>query len=328
MCEFTGIDVGKEKFDVGWLRDVKTGKKKTKVFKNTAAGHQQTADWLLNNLKVPAESIVVTLEPTGVYHEALLYFLHGCGFQMMLVNPGKARKYAESINQVHKTDKLDAVTLACYGHAQHHQLPLWQPEAPEVRELKVMIRRLDALEKDLQREQNRQEASLVSLSSERVTQSIKEMIETLTAEIQRLQQDIDDHIDRFPELKCNRELLESVKGIGPVMSRELVYLFASKRFKSARQAAAYLGLIPRLNESGKRKGRTTLSKMGSARIRAKLYMAAVSAATHNPDIKAQKVRLLKAGKAKMQAIGAAMRKLIQICFGVIKHQSEYQPQLG
>lgn len=327
MCEFTGIDVSKEKFDVGWLRDVKTGKKKTKVFKNTRAGHQQVQDWLLNNLKVPAQDIVITLEPTGVYHEALMYFLHDCGFQVLLVNPGKARKYAESLNQIHKTDKLDAVTLAWYGHAQQHKLTLWQPEAPEIRELKVMIRRLDALEKDLQREQNRQEAAQVSLSSDRVAQSLKDMIETLKAEIERLQQDIDNHIDRFPELKRNRQLLQSIKGIGTVMSRELVYLFASKRFKSAKQAAAYIGLIPKLRESGKLKGRTMLSKIGSARIRAKLYMAAVCASTHNPDIKAQKARLLKAGKVKMQALGAAMRKLIQICFGVIKHQCEYQPQL-
>jgi transposase len=197
-----------------------------------------------------------------------------------------------------------------------------------LRELKVMLRRLDALEKDLQREHNRQEAARVSLPSERVAQSLEDMIATLKAEIQCLQQDIDDHIDRFPELKRNRELLQSIKGIGSVMSRELVYLFASKRFQSARQAAAYLGLIPKLRESGTLKGRTTLSKVGSARLRAKLYMAAVSASTHNPDIKAQKARLLKAGKTKMQALGAAMRKLIQICFGVITHQSEYQPQLA
>ena len=70
-----------------------------------------------------------------------------------------------------------------------------------------------------------------------------------------------------------------------------------------------------------------LSKMGSARKRAKKYMAAVCASTHKPDIKAQKARLIKEGKVKMQELGAAMRKLIQICFGVIKHQCEYQPQL-
>jgi len=328
MCYFTGIDVSKDKVDIGWLRDAATGKKKTKVLRNTKKGHQQVADWLLKSTGAEANEIIVAIEPTGVYHEVLLYFLHEYGFKVLLVNTGKARKYAEAINLLHKTDKLDAMMLAYYAHDQHNKLTLWQPEPPEVRELKVMIRRLDALEKDLQREQNRQEATLVSLSSDRVVQSLKAMIETLEAEIKRLQQDIDNHIDGFPELKRNRALLESIKGIGPVMSRELVYLFVARKFTSARQAAAYLGLIPKLKESGKWKGRTTLSKVGDARIRAKLYMAAVCASTYNMDIKAQKQRLLKAGKTKMQALGAAMRKLIQICFGVIKHQCEYQVQLS
>ena len=89
-----------------------------------------------------------------------------------MVNPGKAKKFAESLNQVHKTDKLDCITLAWYWQAQHHKLTRWQPEAPELRELKAMIRRLDALEKDLQREHNRQEAARVSLSSDSVAQSL------------------------------------------------------------------------------------------------------------------------------------------------------------
>lgn len=327
MSEFIGIDVSKDKLDIGWLRDVASGKIKTKVLKNTGDGHQRLIAWLLKTTRARTEDIVITLEPTGIYHEALLYDLHARGFQLFLANPGKARQYAESLNQTHKTDPGDAIMLARYGHAQRHQLSLWQPEAPEVRELKVMLRRLDALEKDLQRERNRQEATEFSLSSERVIQSLQDMIRALEAEIAQLQQDIDDHINRFPELKRNRQLLESIKGIGSVMSRELVCLFASKTFSSAKQVAAYVGLIPRLRESGTLKGRATLSKTGSARLRARLYMAAVCASTHNPDIRAQKHRLLKAGKLKMQALGAAMRKLIQICFGVIKHQSEYRPQV-
>ena len=109
------------------------------------------------------------------------------------------------------------------------------------------------------------------------------------------------------------------------MSRELVYLFSAKQFDNAKQAAAFMGLIPRLNESGNLKGRTTLSKVGPSRIRAKLFLAAVAAGTHNPDVKAQKIRLLAAGKTKMQALGAAMRKLIHICYGVLK--TEYQPNI-
>jgi transposase len=108
----------------------------------------------------------------------------------------------------------------------------------------------------------------------------------------------------------------------------MVYLFAAKSFVNAKQVAAYLWLIPRLNESGVFKGQTTLSKSGPSRIRAKLYLASVAASTHNDEIRAQRDRLIKAGKTKMYALCAAMRKLVQICFGVIKNQTEYQVALG
>ncbi|VAW94146.1 Mobile element protein [hydrothermal vent metagenome] len=328
IFEFTGIDVGKDKLDLSWLRDTATGRKKSRVFNNTAKDHDAIIAWLLKNTGESADNIVVTLEPTGIYHERLMHTLYDAGFKIFLANPGKAKQYAASRNIIHKTDKSDAMVLARYGASQDQPLKLWQPDAPEIRMLKAMMRRLDALEKDLQREQNRQEAAEFSMVSGRVIQSLRDMIAALNAEIEKLKDDIDDHIDRFPELKENRRLLESIKGIGPVMSRELVYLFAAKLFKNAKQAAAYAGLIPRLRESGTLKGKTTLSKIGPARLRAKLYMAAVSASTHNPDIKAQRERLLSAGKTKMQALGAAMRKLIQICFGVVKHQCEYEPQSG
>jgi transposase len=328
MLAFTGIDVSKEKLDLGWLRDPVSNKKKTKVFKNIGKGHQEIADWLIKNTKEKPENIVVTLEPTNVYHEALVYFLHDQGFKIFLANPNKAKMNAKSIGTLHKTDKIDCVSLASFGHARQSLLKYWVPEASEIRELKALMRRLDALEKDLQRELNRQGSFEFSVTSERVTQSLQAMIEALKDEIKKLENDIDDHIDRHPVLKKNRELLETIKGVGPVISRELTYLFAAKQFENAKQVAAYLGLIPKLQESGKLKGRTTLSKMGPSRIRAKLYMAAVSASTHNKDISAQKNRLLAAGKTAMQAMGAAMRKLVQICFGVVKNQTEYQPQVS
>ncbi|WP_171044359.1 transposase [Pseudoalteromonas citrea] len=122
-------------------------------------------------------------------------------------------------------------------------------------------------------------------------------------------------------------MLLIINGIGKVISRELTYLFLSKNFSTVKQAAAYVGLTPKLNESSSFKKRTTLSKVGPSRIRTKIFLAAVSAGTYNTDIKAQNERLLAAGKTKMQALGAAMRKIIQICFGVIKNQTTYQSEL-
>jgi len=327
MNYFTGIDVGKKRLDVAWLRDPFTSKKKTKKFDNTALGHKAVAEWLIRSTKGTPGDIVVTIEPTGIYHESLTLYLYQCGFSVLLVNPGKAKKYAQSRGQVHKTDQQDGIMLARYGESNHDMLSLWQPEPEEARKLKVLLRRLDALEKDLQREYNRKEATDFSLSSDEVTKSLQQMIDTLKVEIQRLKEDIDEHIDNHPQLKKNRDLLESIKGIGEVVSREMLCLLACKQFKNARQVSALLGLIPRHRESGTLKGRTTLSKVGDSRLRAKLYMAAVVASTHNIDIRHQKRRLLDAGKTKMQALCAAMRKLVQICFGVIKHQSQYQPKI-
>jgi len=327
MNEYIGIDVGKEQVDICWLRDPNTGKKKTKKFKNKPEVFSDIRQWLIEQTQIDSSRIIILLEATGVYHEGLSYFLYDQGFKLIVSNPGKAKKFSQSIGLIHKTDKSDAMMLARYGFSQQHQLILWEPEPKEIRQLKAMMRRLSALEKDYQREKNRLEASEISDSSERVLKSLRDMIAVLACEVSALKHDIDDHIDSTLTLCKNRQLLLTIKGVGEVVAREMVYLFAAKSFVNAKQVAAYLGLIPRLNESGVFKGRTTLSKSGPSRVRAKLYLASVSASTHNHEIKAQRDRLLKAGKTKMQALCAAMRKLVQICFGVIKNQTEYQVQV-
>jgi transposase len=143
---FIGIDISKEKIDLSWLRDQLTNKIKTKVFKNKHQDFLAIEKWLLNTTKSAANELVITLEPTGVYHEALMYFLHEQGFNIILANPGKAKKYADALNIIHKTDKSDATMLAHYGCAKHAVVNYWQPEALAIRELKALIRRLDALE--------------------------------------------------------------------------------------------------------------------------------------------------------------------------------------
>lgn len=327
MTIFVGIDVSKESLDLHFL-DNKKGRSKN--FKNKRLSHECLTAWLIKVTKTKAEDMLITVEPTGVYHEALVYFLHSCGFNIFLANPGKAKKYFDSINMTHKTDKADALALACYGHDQFNRskTKLWSPEAPEVRELKSLTRRLGALEKDHQREKNRLESTEISDVSERVILSLKDMIKIIEKELEKLKQDIDDHIQKHPDLKEKHRLLKSIVGVGDVIAREMVYLLSAKKFANARQLAAFLGLIPKIKESGIFKGRSCLTKTGPSRLRAKLYMAAVVASQHNPQIKAQKQRLLANGKSKMQALGAAMRKLVQICYGVVKSKTEYKPQVA
>ena len=207
-----------------------------------------------------------------------------------------------------------------------NSLQAWQPEAPEIRTLRALLARLDALVKDIQREENRLEKAEISCASEDVIESIQLMLKALRDEKRRLERQIDDHIDHHPKLKHDRQLLESIPGIGTVLSRTMLAVIHSRSFDTARQCAAYLGLNPVPWESGSSiKGAPRMSKAGPALIRAKLYMGAIVASQWNPDIKAHRERLLAKGKSKM-SLGAAMRKLVHICFGVLKQQVKYVPQ--
>jgi len=258
-----------------------------------------------------------------VYHESVAYFLHENKIKVSVVNPAHVRDFAKGLGTVHKTDKKDSFILARYGALVSPAL--WEPEPAEIRTLKALLARIEALNADLMREENRLEKTNFSQVSQVVIDSLTKMISELKKERARIEHEIDDHIDRHPQLKKDMHLLRTIPGIGPIMSRLMLCLLRSKSFKNAAECAAFLGVIPKLRESGIFRGRAALSKKGSPMMRAKLYMSAVVASQHNPDIQAQKARLLKNGKTKMQALGAAMRKLVHICFGVIKHQTEYSP---
>lgn len=320
-----GIDVSKAKLDCAWLRD--ENKLKIKTFSNSIVGWDELLEWSLKNSGLEIEQRHFIMEATGIYHEQLATWLYDAGAKVSVVNPAQVKFYAQGLGVRTKNDKKDSVVLARYGLKENPKL--WQPEALEIRTLKAMIARLDGIEKDLQREKNRQEKALISKAPAEVLISLVQMIELLETEQQRLDRLIEDHISKHEKLKENKALLESIPGVGKVIAARMLMVIGSRQFENASQCSAYLGLVPVQHESGSSvKGRSRLSKAGNPVIRAKLYMAAVVATRYNPDIKAQYERLTGKGKSKMSALGAAMRKLVQICFGVLKHQQPYQPQMG
>lgn len=327
MKTIIGIDVSKHKLDCGFYRDLASGKVKTKVWPNDPQGHQQVMDWATRNLGVSLNEVTFIMEATGIYHEALAYVLHDAGAAVAIVNPAQVRDYAKSLAVHTKNDRKDSLVLARFGLTQPWRA--WQPEPPAIRELRALLARLTAVEKDLQREKNRQEKAQVAAASEQVLASIELVVTTLEQERQRLSRLIDDHIDQHPDLKKDRQLLESIPGIGAVLGPHMLSVYHSRPFRSARQMAAYLGLVPVEHTSGSSvRARPRLSKAGSATLRAKLYMPAVVALRHNPDARLTYERLLASGKTKMSAIGAVMRKLVHLCFGVLKHQQAYAPAVA
>lgn len=320
---YLGVDVSKAKLDC-MLFDVTTRKQKSKVVSNTNTGFKQLLEWLAKN---HAPSPHVIMEPTGVYHEPAALALTDQGLTLSLVNPAQLRSFAHGLGVKTKTDKADSSVLARYGATQN---PLaWQPPSQSARKLKALLGRRDAVADDLLRERNRQEAANATDTPGPVIQSIQDSIAYMEGELAKLQKMISDHIDNDPDLREKKDLLETIPGVGPRVSDHITALFAARTFERAEQLAAYLGLVPVQWESGSSvKGRPRMSKAGPAHLRKLLYMPAVVAVRHNPHIKAHYERLLEKGKSKMAALGAAMRKLAHLCFGVVNSGKPYDPNFG
>ncbi len=317
---YLGIDVSKAKLHTCLLLG-DAGKCKSKVVDNTPAGITTLLAWTAKHGATP-DQVHVVMEATGVYHESAAQALFDAGVKVSIVNPAQAKGLARGLAVRTKTDGVDGFVLARFGALLKPRA--WQPPPPEVRELQALLARREALAQDLRRERNRQEKALATVTPERILTSLANTLAFLTGELAQLQQDIDDHIDRHPRLKHNLALLTSIPAVGPQVGNHLLAILQGHVFQSAEQLAAYLGLIPVERQSGTSVlGRARLSKAGPARVRAVLYMAAVVAIRYNPHVKALYERLLARGKSKMSALGAAMRKLVHLCFGVIKTQTSY-----
>ncbi len=319
---YLGMDVAKAKLDCCLLLDEASGRRKTKVVSNAKSGIVDLLAWVAKQNVSPG-ALHVVMEATGVYHEQAAMALADAGIMVSIVNPAQVKDFGRGLAVRTKTDGVDSFVLARYGALL--KPVAWMPPAPEARMLQALLSRREAITQDLQRERNRQEKADATDTPDRIRQSLADSIEFLVKQLAELQQDIDQHIDRHPTLKDDMALLQSIPAVGPQVGGNLLSVMRSHEFSSAEQLAAYLGLVPVERQSGSSvMGRARLSKAGPARIRAVLYMAAVVATRHNPHVKAVYDRLLARGKSKMSALGAAMRKLVHLCFGVLKTRKPYQ----
>lgn len=319
---YLGMDVAKAKLDCCLLLDEASGKRKTKVVSNTKSGIVDLLVWVAKQ-NISPEALHVVMEGTGVYHEQAALTLSDTGVTVSIVNPAQVKDFGRGLAVRTKTDGVDSFVLARYGALLKPKT--WVPPAPEARILQVLLARRVAIAQDLQRERNRQEKADATDTPDRVQKSLADSIEFLVKQLAELQQDIDQHIDRHPGLRNDLALLQSIPAVGPQVGGNMLSVMHSHNFNSAEQLAAYLGLVPVERQSGSSVlGRAKLSKAGPARIRAVLYMAAIVATRCNPHVKALYERLLARGKSKMSALGAAMRKLVHLCFGVLKTQQPYE----
>jgi len=310
-----GIDVAKQTLAIVLVRP--DGKQRHKSCANSTKGHAELIRWLTHQ---GAAGQAVGLEATGGYQEGVATALHDAGFVVSVLNPQAVAHYAQSQLRRAKTDATDAALIADYVRTQAP--PRWQPAPVETRVLQALVRRLDAL-----LEMRTQESNRLELAAAVVQPSIRAVLARLEEEILSVKRQIADHIAQHPTLRADRDLLVSIPGIGPTTAATvLAELLNIHRFASARQAAAFSGLVPRVCESGSSiRGRGALDRRGSGRLRKALYFPALSAMRHNPILRRFAARLLAAGKPKMLVVAAVMRKLIHQVFGVLRSRRFFDP---
>lgn len=312
-----GLDVAKAKLDCA-LR-FPDGKYKSKVVENNPGGFKTLSEWLT---KHGAASAHVCMEATGVYWEAAAEYLAGKGMVVSVINPAQIKAFGQSQMVRTKTDQVDARLIAHFC-AERNPAP-WQAPTASEQALRAMVLRLESLQVMRTQESNR-----IEVSRDVVKPSIAAHIEWLDGQIKSLAKEIREHMDGDDNLKDKHALLDSIPGLGErTIAIVLAYYADLERFGNARQAAAFAGVDPRQYESGTSvKMKPRMSKIGHAFLRKSLYMPALVALYKTAWGKHFRERLAAAGKPPKLIIGAMMRKLIHVAFGVLKSGKNFNPEL-
>lgn len=309
-----GIDIAKASFETTLLVD---GKLYHRTFSNRPSQFPALTKWLG---KHKVAQLQACMEATGTYWEELAVYLYQQGHAVSVVNPAQIRHYAQSQLRRNKTDRLDADLIARF--CERERPLLWSPPAPEIKELRALTRYLDDLQGIHTQEANRLSSGI---SSEQVRELLERHLAFLDEQIQDLKQDIQALIDEHESLRQPQELLVSIPGIGELTAAKLL-AENIQSFPTARSLVAYAGLNPMIRQSGSSlHARPQLSKLGNSHLRKALYFPAMSARRTNPLVKAFCDRLQERGKVKKAVLGAAMRKLLVLAFGVLKSGVPFDP---
>ena len=310
-----GIDIAKDTYDVALVVDEQSHSRK---FKNREEEFGKLAKWLSQK---GVSEVHACMEATGRYGDALAHWLHGQGHTVSIVNPMVIRAYGMSQMARNKTDKVDAALIARY--CQKEEPRAWAPAPPEVAELQALLQELEALQTARIQESNRLQSGIVS---KYVRETIEAHVRFLDEQIERMKARIDEHMDGDAKLNHQRQLLSSIPGIGALTAARLAAAQLD-RFADGRAAAAYAGLSPAVGESGSSvRRKTKLSKRGNAGLRKALYWPAIVGLTCNPVVKAMGERLKEKHKHAMVVIGAAMRKMLCLAYGVLKSDQPFDAE--
>jgi transposase len=304
-----GIDVGKKKLDVGL-----NGGKRVWQWNNDEAGRAEVQDWVSHR-----EPKLVVVEASGGYEAAIVSDLMEQGQAVAVVNPTRVRAFARAEGLLAKTDKIDARLIARFGATMKPRVMARRDQAQL--ELNQWITRRRQLVLMVTTEKNRLQTVPATIQAD-----IERHLDWLQAEIESLEQQINQAIIDHPPWRETARRLTTVPGVGQITVSTLLAGLPELGQLNRQKIAALVGVAPFNQDSGKQRRKRRIFG-GRTEVRSVLYMAALSAIRHNPVIKTFYQRLVAKGKVKKVALTACMRKLLIILNTMVKSGQDWDPPI-
>ncbi|MFD2727821.1 IS110 family transposase, partial [Hyunsoonleella rubra] len=292
---------------------------------NGPSGFKELGSWLRKEINGDV-GFVVLMEATGVYHQAVSHYLYGLGYKVCIMQSGRVKRYAQSLDQRSKTDALDSRMLSMLGLERN--LRAWRPPGKELGQLKALSRERSALLKDRTMERNRQEAINSSNSSNKKADKRRlRRLELINEQLKAIEQEMRELVSNNATLNKRIKHLESIPGVSFISAATVVgETLGFESISSAKQLASYAGYDVVLRESGNFRGKTRISKKGNSHIRAVLHMPSMACIRCNPTLR-QFYNRLKPRKAKpLVALVAVQRKLLVLMFALWKNEQNYDAE--
>jgi transposase len=307
MDRIVGIDVSKDRLDVAVWPEADA----------FAVGNDNDGIHDLIDRLAAIGADAIALEATGGFETLAVARLSAAGLSVLVVNPAQVRAYANAIGRKAKTDPIDAAVIAAFVAATKPEIrPL---RDAETQALSALVARRQQIVQMIVAEENRGRMVL----AKEAQKSIKRLLAALRRELESIDADMDDHIRKSPVWRVRERLLTSVPGVGPATARTLLAEMPELGGLDRRQIASLAGLAPWTRQSAKWKGKSFIGG-GRVKVRTVLFMAALVASRHNPSLKTFRDRLVAAGKPKIVAIVATMRKLLTILNAIIRDNTPWK----
>ncbi len=329
LSQNVGVDVSKDSLDVAFStidmqQNVKI--KASRKFVNSLSGFKHIHKWI-ESKKLEDVTLRVTMEATGIYYEQLAWFLYEQQYSVTVILPTKAKRYLQAIGHKSKSDKIDAQGLSRMGLEQ--RLPLWEPLSKNIYRLRLFTRQLEDFNNQRTVFLNQLHAlGHSAYEVKEVEKNLKKMMKELEKGIIQLEKAIERLIKEDESLYPKVQKILSIKGVG---IKTIAVLLAETNgfasFENQGQLVSYSGYDIIKNQSGKRIGKTRMSKKGNAHIRRAMHMPAFGVVRNQvtPFVSLYE-RMTSKGKKKMQAYVAVQRKLLILIWTLWRKNESYDPR--